>query len=73
MGAAIDIGTVMAHNVLNVKWEVIYQTSMRSLTPDENQSPSETLAHLDFDEAVEKKPGSSMMKDDFKVFILCGF
>jgi hypothetical protein len=56
----------MARNVMNVKGKVMYRASLRSLTPDEIQSPSEMRARLCFDEAVEKKLGPSMMKDDYK-------
>jgi hypothetical protein len=66
LGAAIDICPAMEQTVLNVNGKLMYRTSVRSLTSDEMQSPSETQAHLAFDEAVEKKPGSSMTKDDFK-------
>jgi hypothetical protein len=34
LDAAINSGPAMAHNVLNVKGEVMYHTSVRSLTPD---------------------------------------
>jgi hypothetical protein len=44
----------------------MYCTSMGYLTPDEMQSTNEMRAQLDFDEAVEKKLGPSMMKDDTK-------
>jgi hypothetical protein len=45
---------------------VVCCISVRSLTHDEIQSPSEERARLDFDKAVEKKLGKSMTKDDFK-------
>jgi hypothetical protein len=66
LGAAIDIGPAMALKVLNVKGKVMYCTYVRSLMPDEIQSPSETQTRLAFDESVKKKLGSSMMKDYFK-------
>jgi hypothetical protein len=45
---------------------MIYRISVRSHTPDNIQSPSETRAHLDFDEAVSKKLRPSMIPDDLK-------
>jgi hypothetical protein len=66
LGAAIGIGPAMARKVLNVEGKVMYRTSVKSLTPDESQSPSEARARLAFHEAVEKKHGPSMTKDDFK-------
>jgi hypothetical protein len=66
MGAAMYIGPVMAHKVLNENGKMIYRISVRSPTPDDIQSPSETRSRLDFDEAVSKKLGPSMMPDDLK-------
>jgi hypothetical protein len=33
--AAIDIGPAMANTIMKAKWQVMYRTSVRSLTPDE--------------------------------------
>jgi hypothetical protein len=41
LGAAIDIGPAMARNILKKNGSVIYRTSVRSLTPDKIQSPTE--------------------------------
>jgi hypothetical protein len=41
LGAVIDIGPAMARKILKVSGQLMYQTSFRSLTPDEIQSPSE--------------------------------
>jgi hypothetical protein len=65
MGAAIDIGPAMVRTVLNVKGKVC-RISVRSLMPDEIQSPSNARARLTFSEAVENKLGFSTMKDHFK-------
>jgi hypothetical protein len=59
LGTAIDIGPAMAREVLNVKRKVVYRTSMRSLTPYEIKSISETRARLAFDEGIDKKLESS--------------
>jgi hypothetical protein len=54
LGTTIDMCPAMARNVLNIMGNVMYYTSMRALTPDEIQSPSEKRSRLVFGEAVEK-------------------
>jgi hypothetical protein len=66
LGAAIDIGPAMAHNILKNNGSVMYRTSVRTLTPDEIQSPTEKKECEEFDIAIEKKFGASMDKNDFK-------
>jgi hypothetical protein len=44
----------------------MYRKSVRSLTPDEIQSPTEENEREEFDAAIEKKYGVSMNKDDFQ-------
>jgi hypothetical protein len=41
LGAAIDIGPAMACKILKKNGSVIYRTSVRPLTQDEIQSPTE--------------------------------
>jgi phage pi2 protein 07 len=41
LGADIDIGPAMERKILNKNGRVMYRTSVRSLTPDESQSPTE--------------------------------
>jgi hypothetical protein len=64
--AAIDIGPTMARKILKNNVSMIYRTSVRSLTPDEIQSPTEKKEHEEFDIAIEKKFGASINKIDFK-------
>jgi hypothetical protein len=66
LGATIDIGPAMAHKILKKNGIVMYRTSVRSLTPDEIQSPTEKKEREEFDIAIEKKFGASMDKSDFK-------
>jgi hypothetical protein len=66
MGAAIDIGTAMSRKVLKANGQVMYRTSVRSLTLDEIQSPTEIAERLDFDASVEETLGKSMLEADFK-------
>jgi hypothetical protein len=40
VGSAIDIGPAMAPKILKKNWSLIYRTSIRSITPDEIQSPT---------------------------------
>jgi hypothetical protein len=66
LGAAIDIGPAMSRNILKANGQVLYRTSVRSLTFDEIQSPTEIAERLQFDVSVEEKLGKSMLNADFK-------
>jgi hypothetical protein len=66
LGAAIDIVPIMAHQILKKNGSVMYRSSVRPLTPDEIQYPTEKKDCEEFDIAIEKKFGPSMDKNDFK-------
>jgi hypothetical protein len=66
LGAAIDISTDISSKILKANGEVLYQTSVRSLTLDEIQSPTEIAERLKIDTSVEDKLGKSMLEADFK-------
>jgi hypothetical protein len=66
LGAVIDIGPAMARKILKKNGSLMYRTSLRSLTPDEIQSPTEKKEREEFYIAIEKKCGASMDKNDFK-------
>jgi hypothetical protein len=66
LGATIDIGPAMALKILKKNGSVIYRTSVRPLTQDEIQYPTENKECEEFDIAVEKKIGPAMSKDDFQ-------
>jgi intein/homing endonuclease len=66
LGAAIDIVPAMARNILKKNGSVMYRTSVRSLTPDEIQSPTEKKESEEFVIATEKKFCASMDKIHFK-------
>jgi hypothetical protein len=66
LGAAIDIGPAMTCNILKKNGMVMYRSSVRSLTLDEIQSPTELKEHQELDTAIEKKFGPSMNKNDFQ-------
>jgi hypothetical protein len=48
LGAAIDIGPAMAHTILKKNGSIMYRTSVRPLTPDEIQSPTEKKEREEF-------------------------
>jgi hypothetical protein len=66
LGAAIDIGPAMTRNFLKQNGRVMYRSSVRPLTQDEIQSPTERKERKKFDIAIEEKFGASMDKNDFK-------
>jgi hypothetical protein len=66
LGAATDIGPAMARKMLKNNRSVMYRTSVRPLTPDEIQSPTNQKEREEFDIAIEKKYGASMNNIDFK-------
>jgi hypothetical protein len=66
LSGAIDIGPAMARKILKKNGSVMYRISVRSLTPDKIQSPTEKKECEEFDIAIEKKFGASMDKNDFK-------
>jgi hypothetical protein len=66
LGAAIDIGTAMTRKILKQNGTVMYRSSVRSLTQDEIQSPTEQKERQEFDIAIEEKFGPAMNKDDFQ-------
>jgi hypothetical protein len=63
---AIDIGPAMTCNILKQNGSMIYRSSVRPLTQDEIQSPTEIKEREEFYIAVEKKFGPAMNKDDFQ-------
>jgi hypothetical protein len=65
LGAAIDIGPAMERKILEKNGSVMYITSVRPLTPDEIQFPTEKKECEEFDIAIEKKFGTSMDNNDF--------
>jgi hypothetical protein len=66
LGAAIGIGPSMARKILNYNGSVMYIISIRSLTPDEIESPTDKKEREEFDIAIEKKFCTPMDKNDFK-------
>jgi hypothetical protein len=57
LGATIDIGPDMTRKILKQNGSVMYISSVRPLTQDEIQYPTEKKERDEFDIAVEKKFG----------------
>jgi hypothetical protein len=66
LDAAIDIGPAMTRKILKQNGSVMYRSSVRSLTQDEIQSPTEQKERQESDIAIEEKFGPAMNKDDFQ-------
>jgi hypothetical protein len=66
LGSAIDIGTAMTRKILKQNGSVMYRSSVRPLTQDEIQSPTEQKERQEFDMAIGEKFGPAMNKDDFQ-------
>jgi hypothetical protein len=58
VGATIYIGPAMARKILKKNGSVMYRTSVRPLTPDEIQSPTEKKEREEFCISIEKKCGT---------------
>jgi hypothetical protein len=66
LGSAIDICSAMTRKILNQNGSVTYRSSVRPLTQDEIQSPTEKKEREEFDIAVKNKFCPAMNKDDFQ-------
>jgi hypothetical protein len=53
LGAAIDTGPAMTRKILKKNGSVMYRSSVRSLTQDEIQYPTEQKERQEFDIAIE--------------------
>jgi hypothetical protein len=66
LGAAIDIGPAMTRKILKQNGSIMLRSSVRPLTQDEIQSPTEQKEREEFDIAIEDKFGPAMNKNDFQ-------
>jgi hypothetical protein len=66
LGATIEIGPAMTCKILKQNGSVMYRSSVRPLTQDEIQSPTERKEREKFDISIEEKFGPAMSKDDFQ-------
>ena len=65
LGPAIDIGPAMTRKVLKANGKVVYQSTVRMLTPDEMADETMTKEREKFNDAVEKALGDSFKYEDF--------
>jgi hypothetical protein len=65
LGPAIDIYPAMARKIMKANGQVMYQTSVRSLTHEEIASPFEKQARLDFEIQIEEKFGPPLAEAEF--------
>jgi hypothetical protein len=66
LGAVIDSGHAMTRKILKQNGSIMHRSSLRPLTQDEIQSPTERQERDKFDIAMEEKFGPAMNKDDFQ-------
>jgi hypothetical protein len=66
LGAAIDIGPAMTRKILKQNGSGMHRSSVRTLTQDEIQSPTEIQEREKFDIAIGEKFGPAMNKDVFQ-------
>jgi hypothetical protein len=66
LGAAIDIDPAMTRKILKQNGSVMNISSVRPLTQDEIQSPTERKEREKFDIAIEEKFGPAMNKYEFQ-------
>jgi hypothetical protein len=66
LSATVDIGPAVAQRILKNNGQVMYRTSVRSLTPDEIQIPSERKEREELNAPIGKKYGFPMNEADFK-------
>jgi hypothetical protein len=62
LGAAIDIGPAMTRKIMKQNGSVMYGSSVRSLTQDEIQSPTEQKERQEFEIAIEDKFGPALYR-----------
>jgi hypothetical protein len=62
----IDFGPIMAHKIMKANGQVMYRTSVRSLTPGESASLVEKQACLDVDAQIKAKYGPPIAEADVK-------
>ncbi|KAI2505177.1 Reverse transcriptase (RNA-dependent DNA polymerase) [Fragilaria crotonensis] len=65
LGPAIDIGPAMTRKVLKANGEVVYRSTVRSLTPDEIADATARTAREKFTESVNKIFGEGFKYEDF--------
>ena len=65
LGPAIDIGPAMTRKVVKANGEVVYRSTVRSLTSDEMMDETHKKAREEFTSSINKKLGESFKYEDF--------
>lgn len=65
LGPAIDVGPAMTRKVLKANGQVVYRSTVRSLTPDEMADATAKEAREKFTESVNSILGDSFKYEDF--------
>ena len=55
LGLAIDIGPAYTRKIMKVNGQVIFRSTVRSLTSDELKSPDEEAARIVFNKAIQER------------------
>ncbi|KAI2505145.1 Reverse transcriptase (RNA-dependent DNA polymerase) [Fragilaria crotonensis] len=65
LGPAIDIGPAMTRKILKANGQVVYRSTVRSLTPDEMSDETMKREREKFTESVNKALGDAFKYEDF--------
>ena len=65
LGPAIDIGPAITRKILKAYGQVVYRSTVRSLTPDERSDATMKREREKFTESVNKALGGSFKYEDF--------
>ncbi|KAI2506149.1 Reverse transcriptase (RNA-dependent DNA polymerase) [Fragilaria crotonensis] len=65
LGPAIDIGPAMTRKILKANGQVVYRSTVRSLTPDEMADTTAKAARDKFTESVNAALGEAFKYEDF--------
>ena len=66
LGPAIDIGPAYTRKILKANGQVVYTSTVRSVTPDELKHPDKEKARARFDEAILEKLGEPTTWQDLE-------
>ena len=64
LGPALDMGPAMSRKILKANGEIIVRQTVRALTPDEWNSPTEKGKRSDFDVAIREQLGPGFVYND---------
>ena len=64
LGPAIDIGPAMSRKIIKQNGQIVYRSTVRSLTPDEIADPIRIKERDEFDEALKSALGEPLTEED---------